>query len=330
MPLTATHPNTSPPVRIGSYELLTGRNDPRRRRPRGLPHVRAVAHPASNPTTIRPLLSLPPRLRTAFTRLQSEHQRFARRMGWKPPSKPRPPGVQRPALLAKRSSSPHDARALLDAAALQQAVASTRWAPILEFGTAGTAAAYYVTREYDASVASLLHTAARLDDRAIAAITGGVIRGLLDFRRATGRSHGNLKPSNVLIRAARRGIRATALTDPSPAPQLDPAAGERNDLHALGHMLRNLIRPATEPLYPAAAQVSGATTPPRWVKPWLAFCDRLTDPLAPSRLTRLDDAAAECRRLARAGRTSRLVASLTTFAAISATLGFLLAVIRSA
>ena len=67
--------------------------------------------------------------------------------------------------------------------------------PTAEYRAAG---AYTVLERFERSLQSLIDGRVNLLNADLRNIMSGVIQGLLDIRK-TGRSHGNLKPSNVLL-----------------------------------------------------------------------------------------------------------------------------------
>jgi hypothetical protein len=135
------------------------------------------------------------------------------------------------------------AQHLLVAAALQQAMAnkSEYWAPIYGLGSQGTNA-FYVTRLYPRSAQSIIEYKTDLSSAELKTLMMAVIDGLMDLDTAFHRSHGNLKPANVLI-ADRSKIRqgVVVLTDPDAAGEDRPSLTRTPDSKALGELLYALV-----------------------------------------------------------------------------------------
>lgn len=109
------------------------------------------------------------------------------------------------------------------------------------------------------------------------------VRALLDFQRHCGRSHGALRPNNLLL-GGTRGTRlrqaSILLSDPLPGGPEQAAKFEIADLHALGEIIFQLIR---------RREIGAAVN---WPIPqsddwsclgeqagtWLELCNRLIDP----------------------------------------------------
>lgn len=118
---------------------------------------------------------------------------------------------------------------------------SAHWARVVVDG--GEVEPFYVTRHYARSAADLCAVCApRVDDVALRRIVSGVIRGLVDLREVSGRAHGRLVPSNVLLDSPRPRRARVVLTDP--APDAEGQAGRRNhddDIRAIGQLLCGLV-----------------------------------------------------------------------------------------
>jgi hypothetical protein len=130
----------------------------------------------------------------------------------------------------------------LDAARAQQraARASQHWARVFETGLV-SGGAYFVEENFDRSAQRLLDMQARLSARQLLAILAQSVAALVDLKNVSERPHGNLKPSNVLIRGNRPGAPGSvALAGPLPAALLTPAHAA-DDLEALGRLLYQLV-----------------------------------------------------------------------------------------
>jgi hypothetical protein len=174
------------------------------------------------------------------------------------------------------------AQHLLVAAALQQAMAnkSEYWAPIYGLGSQGTNA-FYVTRLFPRSAQSLIDYKTDLSSAELKIIMLAVIDGLMDLDTAFHRSHGNLKPANVLL-ADRAKIRegTVVLSDPDAASEDRPSLTRTPDSKALGELLYGLVThnphvTARFPL-PKSSKWSqlGSTG-----RQWFAICGNLLNPV---------------------------------------------------
>jgi hypothetical protein len=140
--------------------------------------------------------------------------------------------------------SPHwEAQYFLDHARVQQkliAGGAAHWAAVYDLGM--TPAGAYVVLDYcPRSVQTLLDEKAQLTPAELHALAAGVLAGLQELKRLRGRSHGDLKPANVLLDGS-AGVAAARilLTDPGP-PAAAARTGEDGDLRELGEMLRALV-----------------------------------------------------------------------------------------
>lgn len=135
------------------------------------------------------------------------------------------------------------AQNLLVAAALQQAMAnkSEFWAPVYGLGSQGTNA-FYVSRLFPRSAQTLVDFKTDLTSAELKIIMLAVIDGLMDLDTAFHRSHGNLKPANVLL-ADRAKIRegTVMLSDPDAAAEDRPSLTRTPDVKALGELLYALV-----------------------------------------------------------------------------------------
>jgi hypothetical protein len=130
----------------------------------------------------------------------------------------------------------------LNAARAQQRVSkeSPRWGRVYQTGLI-PGGAYYVVEQFPRSLQRLLDMQARLSAVQLFSILDQAIEALADLRRISERPHGNLKPSNVLLRGRRLGApRTLALADPLPAAQLVPGHAA-DDLDSLGRILWQLV-----------------------------------------------------------------------------------------
>lgn len=199
--------------------------------------------------------------------------------------------------------------AFLDGARAHQQVAQTNakhWGPLHELGEVD-GGAYFVTDYHTRSLRHLIRGQVKLDGRGLHQVVCGIVEGLIEFRLACKRPHGNLKPSNILLTGKAGLEKATILlTDPAPGRQLDAKQGDVVDLHALGELIYQLV------LLRTGRAMSGWPAPegPEWTRlgkggeQWRQLCNRLLNPnLAPGLLA-LEDLAEDVRKLRTAKRRS--------------------------
>jgi hypothetical protein len=170
------------------------------------------------------------------------------------------------------------AQHLLVAAALQQAMGnkSAHWAPVYGLGSQGTNA-FYVTRLCPRSAQTLIDSKARLTSAELKTLLSEVLEGLLDLDEGYHRSHGNLKPSNILL-GDRSKIRKGAifLTDPDASNEDLPSLTRTPDSKAIGELIYALIthKPHVTARWPLVKSAHwkrlGSTG-----KQWFTLCDDL-------------------------------------------------------
>ena len=143
----------------------------------------------------------------------------------------------------------------LDSARTQQRVAngSTHWAKIHQTGLV-PGGAFFVAEHFPRSVQRMLDMHARLDAGQLFGILGQVLEALGDLRRISERPHGNIKPTNVLLRdnVSPGGPGSVVVTDPLPAAWVMPEHAN-DDLESLGRLLYQLVThspSATHVVYP--------------------------------------------------------------------------------
>lgn len=175
------------------------------------------------------------------------------------------------------------AQNLLVSAALQQSVSnqSEWWAPIYELGSDGKSA-FYVTRFYARSVQRLIDGKTKLTSADLLHITSAIVEGLSDLRSAYQRSHGNLKPGNVLIGDKGRLHRADiVLTDPAVNGDPGPSMNKPPDTKALGEIIYALVtfRPHTSARWPVQPSDEWARLGSTGSQ-WLALCNDLLNTMA--------------------------------------------------
>jgi len=166
----------------------------------------------------------------------------------------------------------------------QASAGSRHVAPILDVGR-DEQCVWYATRLYPRTVQKVLEGRAALGEEWIFHIVSSIAAGALDFKRACGRSHGEIKPSYILISASQKSRdAAVVLSDPLPGGAAEAARYEMADLNAIGQIIYQLVRRreiadaldhSILPLQPSNewTDIFGKRT-----GDWLKLCNRLLDP----------------------------------------------------
>lgn len=195
-------------------------------------------------------------------------------------------------------------KSFLDSARTHQSVASkpgSHWAPIHEIGE-DEDGGYYVADFYPGSAQKLVVGKVRLSATGLLTLIRAVVAGLVELRDASGRQHGNLKPTNVLI-AGTDEVEDKDVFLADPADSANPAAndGGADDLFQLGQLVHQLVlhrpfRPVTGwPIEPSEAWSRLGYSGNRWRE----LCNHLLHPDPLVRPASLDDARREIERLGR-------------------------------
>ena len=154
-------------------------------------------------------------------------------------------------------------------------------APVLLYGIEGEAA-WEVTKIYSSSAQKIIDTRSYITQENFGKIIESVVQGALDLKEAYGRSHGNIKASNVLFNGDPKAkLTDVVLSDPAPGDGAQSLQFEANDLRGIGELIyRLVVRRRDEETVPTTA-----TTSPQWpailgknADGWLALCNRLLDP----------------------------------------------------
>jgi hypothetical protein len=175
-------------------------------------------------------------------------------------------------------------------------------APIHAFGRTETGL-WYATDYYPRqSLVQFCSTAADITDAGLRHIVHGLASACLALQQGTGRSHGNLKPGNVLLAGEPASLSETPLhlidvagftalrqpleTDPNPVvPYGEPAlreTAERRDLLGIGRILLQLVE--SNPIEGPADYTLPITFSVPWralgedSQRWLDLCNRLLAP----------------------------------------------------
>ena len=131
----------------------------------------------------------------------------------------------------------------INAAKLQQKIAksSKYWAPVHECGT-WQSGAYFVTDNYQDTAQRLIDSKVSLSPQQLFKIVKSTVIGLLDLKQKCGRSHGNLKPTNILIQnLANEDKTKATLVDPIADQAANKKNAEVNDLQAIGELIYRLV-----------------------------------------------------------------------------------------
>lgn len=197
------------------------------------------------------------------------------------------PATDLEAEMTGRTSSREDLeRGRLDSISLQERAAadSALIAAVLERGR-DARGVWYATQFYPRSVNKMMSGKVALPRASLEHVVRSIAQGALDFKRVCGRSHGDLRPTNIQVSKTEKLTEAqVALCDPLPRGQGSPAEHEKNDLHSIGVILLQLVR--QRPISPEDLAVMVPIAPSEeWVRifgsdasDWLALCNRLLDP----------------------------------------------------
>ena len=173
-------------------------------------------------------------------------------------------------------------------------------APIHDFGTA-VEGVWYVTDYCErVSLKALVNRQGQVDDAALRQVVYSIVAGCTSLARTSGRSHGNLKLSNVLRGGQNQPLRKTPLllVDPMPVPSKQIStldSGDRRsveqtvhnifevqDLKAIGEIILQLvegrvIESGYDYNYPIAASEAWARLG-KSGESWRTLCNQLLDP----------------------------------------------------
>jgi hypothetical protein len=160
--------------------------------------------------------------------------------------------------------------------------------PVLVYGMQGEAA-WEVSPVYPSSAQKLIASKTVPPREQFQKIIDSVLQGAMDLKDQHGRSHGNLKPSNILITTdPKTRVTNVVLRDALPGDGAQSEKFEVADLNAIGRLMYLLVLPA-ENRDPSVWNVSETQPPSSWTqlfgnqaKAWATICNRLLDPnLAP-------------------------------------------------
>ena len=177
-------------------------------------------------------------------------------------------------------------RACVERIATQQkAAASSKFiAPIFETGR-DERGVWYATSFYPRSVNKIISGRVALNREALQHIIFSIAHGALDIKRACGRSHGEILPSNVQISRSEKLVEAdVVLSDPMPGGQAEAGRYELSDLRSVGRILLQLVA-RREIDHEGDFLILPILASPEWTQlfgkqadAWLAICNKLLDP----------------------------------------------------
>jgi hypothetical protein len=183
------------------------------------------------------------------------------------------------------------------------AEASKLVAPILETGS-DERGVWYATTFYPRSVNKIISGRVALNLETLQHIILSIAQGALDIKRACGRSHGEILPSNIQISRSEKLVEAeVVLSDPMPGTQAEAVRYELSDLRGIGRILLQLVA-RREINQEEDFLILPILASPEWTQlfgketdTWLALCNKLLDPnLSLEQLT-LEKLVAEVEKL---------------------------------
>ncbi|MGH8024870.1 MAG: hypothetical protein ACRED1_14865, partial [Limisphaerales bacterium] len=218
-----------------------------------------------------------------------------------------------------------------------QAEGARHFAPIYAFGTSDSGS-WYVT-EFCArgSLKTWINLRGGVDSAALHRVVASLAEGCRSLKRACGRSHGNLKPGNVLLHGKSRPLKFTPLLMVDPMPVSSSRIAEMGDdnrlmiqnifeaqdLRAIGELILQLVECR---LFESGSDYNfPVESSPSWQKlgrdeaRWRALCNRLLDPQLELEKTNLDWLAKEHRLGMNARKILLPVAATAVIVAIAGT-----------
>jgi len=214
----------------------------------------------------------------------------------------------------------------------QAAAVSRCVAPILDVGRE-EGSAWYATRLYPRTVQKILEGRVALGKEWLHHIIRAIARGALDFKKACGRSHGEIQPSNVLISASEKVRDAeVVLSDPLPGEASESARYEVADLHAIGQIIYQLVRrrevadASDHSILPLTPSAEWTTIFGKETEAWLSLCNRLLDPNLSTDTYNLERLEADLAKLQPKPAVTGKVLALAAVAMIAAVVGMVFVV----
>jgi len=186
----------------------------------------------------------------------------------------------------------------------QKAAASSKFvASILETDS-DERGVWYATKFYPRSVNKIISGRVALNREAMQHIILSIAHGALDIKRACGRSHGEILPSNVQISRSEKLAEAeVVLSDPMPGGEAEAVRFELSDLRGIGRVLLQLVS-RREIDHEEDFLILPILASPEWTQlfgkdtdAWLALCNKLLDPNLSLELLTLEQLVAELEKL---------------------------------
>ncbi|HEX3625676.1 MAG TPA: tetratricopeptide repeat protein [Verrucomicrobiae bacterium] len=187
-----------------------------------------------------------------------------------------------------------------------QSEGSRDFLPILAFGTSDHGSWYATEFCARGSLKTWINLRGGMDSAALRQVVSSIAQGCKSLKRICGRSHGNLKPSNVLLHGKSRPLKSTPLLMVDPVPVSTSRVSElgadnrkmvqnifeAQDLRAIGELILQLvegrlIESGSDYNFPVESS-------PGWQKlgrdeaKWRGLCNRLIDPQLDLEKTNLD------------------------------------------
>ncbi len=185
--------------------------------------------------------------------------------------------------------------------------------------------AFYVTDFYRRSVQRIFDGEVKLDASSLHHLIVSIWRGLIELRTACGRSHGNLKASNVMLAGVENSVGRVALMDPaSQGGSTGDATGDLRDLGGILYQLvmRRVFRPRGGWPIPESQEWADLGSSG---ERWRDLCNFLLDPGSVERVRNLDEIGKPLSALnLRASRTSKIFAGIlgATLLVVALVLGY--------
>ena len=193
-----------------------------------------------------------------------------------------------------------------------QAEGSRNLAPVHAFGTSDMGCWYATDYCARGSLKTWINLRGGVDSDALRQVVSSLAGGCRSLKRICGRSHGNLKPSNVLLHGKSRPLKSTPLLMADPVPVSTTRVSgmatdnrmmvqnifEAQDLRAIGELILQLvegrlIESGSDYNFPVESS-------PGWQKlgkgerRWRDLCNRLIDPQLDLEKTNLEWLAKTC------------------------------------
>ncbi len=199
---------------------------------------------------------------------------------------------------------------------------SSHFAPIFQEGS-DSDAAWYVTRLYQHSVQKLIESKARLTSDELLTLLKAIVSATSEFKKICGRSHGNVKATNVFMSAAgKAGFNQVVLADAAAGDSSQAEECELADLRGIGEIIHRIV--INEDREEEYWRLPPPPTLQEWVamfgndaEAWRALCARLLEPDLVIQHYNLEELAFDLERIkaTRPARSSKPVLAIAAAAA---------------